>query len=147
MQATINTLDFETIYGVTFLNGLKDMEQPAPMKEAESYDWPERDGREYFMSGKVEDYDVSLDVVQVGADMSEFLARKAALVGVLQSPIFHAIYVASTGVSYSTKYKSITSYQHLTGLVGQVGAKYTINLTVLTGGQVAPLFILDGNGN
>jgi hypothetical protein len=49
IQAKLNGVDFYEGYGVVFTNGLKNMEVPPELKDAESYDWPDEDGTDELL--------------------------------------------------------------------------------------------------
>ena len=144
-QADINGIEVYDAYGLWFTNGLKNMERPADLKEAESQSWPERDGREYRLTTKLDDYDVSLYAVLSAPTMAEFLVKKAALNAVLGNGLIKEWFVYSTGITYNIKYNRTTNLEFI-NTVGAISAKFNLELTVTLQQQEETFYILDGNG-
>lgn len=107
IQAKLNGVDFYEGYGVVFTNGLKNMEVPPELKEAESYDWPDEDGTDELLIEVYKDTDVSLNCVLHASDLQSAIVRKDSLVEVLTEPRYKQFWVASTNKTYFIKYRGI----------------------------------------
>jgi hypothetical protein len=126
IQAKLNGVDFYEGYGVVFTNGLKNMEVPPELKEAESYDWPDEDGTDELLTSVLKDTDVSLDCALRGNDLQDAKTRKDALVSVLKEPRYKQFWVASTNETYFVKYRGISSFDFVNPTV----MRFKLDLTI-----------------
>ncbi len=146
-QAELDGIGMEAAFNAAFLSGLKNMERPADVKAVDSQSWPERNGREYILTDKLDDYDVSLECVVQGDTTAEAITNKDALILALNPLVIHTLHVISTNKTYNIKYNKTTGFDFLQTSTGY-GIKMTLDLTVLVGvDQVINTLILDGNGN
>lgn len=144
-QALLNGLELHDTYGVVVENGLKNMEIPADPKQVEEYDWPERNGKEYRFTDKVQDATAQLDCVMVADTMGELLTNKDALFGVLQNGQPHSIYVFETDSTHTVKYNGVTGFEFVKPSEG-AGLRFSLQFTILKGALPDTIKILDGNG-
>jgi len=146
-QAKLNGVDFESGYGIAIMSGLKNVRTPANPKPAQEQDWPEMNGKEYVLTGALQDIDVSLDCVISAPTVEEFNYRLDTFEAILQVPVLKTLWVALTGRTYNVKFNSITDFDWASINPIPV-AKFKLNLTIVQNTEDQPVIttILDGNG-
>jgi hypothetical protein len=132
-QAKINGLDLYSSYGVGIESGLKNMDKPPELKPAQEYDWGDQNGKEYFLTDKLQDTDVTLTCFLYAATLSEFSSRKAALMTMLHKPTFKTFENTLTGSIYSVKYNKVNDFDWMKDNDGKQGARFKLELTIIRG--------------
>jgi hypothetical protein len=144
-QAKLNGKFFCTNYGVGIQAGLKDMSTPADPKLAIEKDYPERNGKEYRLSSKVQDVNVTLVCWLKATSITDFFNKKTALETELNLPVLKDFWVAETNQTYKVKYNKISNYNFIVAKSTPF-ARFNIELTIVVGQQENTLIIRDGNG-
>jgi hypothetical protein len=144
-QAKLNGKYFCTTYGVGIQSGLKNTSTPAELKPAQEQDWPDRDGKEYFLTDKIQDVNVTLVCWLKASSLTDFFSKKNALETELKLPVLKDLWVAETNQTYKVKYNKISNYNFITAKVTPF-ARFNIELTIVVGQQADTLIIRDGNG-
>lgn len=146
-QAKINGVELFSVYGVGISSGLKNMDQPAQVKEAEVYDWEDEHGREYMLSGLLQDSDVTLDCFMKADTLAQFQSYKSAFENMLRIPAYKSFLVIPTGVTHQVKYNRIADFDWKSKEAGKVAATFNLELTIIRGGYNMPAeqmeFVID----
>lgn len=143
-QAKLNGNFFCTTYGVGIQGGLKDMSTPADPKPAIEKDYPERDGKIYRLSSKVQDVNVTLVCWLKATSLTDFFNKKNALETELRLPVLKDFWVAETNQTYKVKYNKISNYNFIVAKSTPF-ARFNIELTIVVGQQPVVEYVIDGN--
>lgn len=149
LETTIDNINIFQVYGVGIESGLKSLTQPAELKATEEYDWPERHGKEYFLTDKVNDTKVVLKCWIKGNSLTDFMSKKDAFEAMLRKPVFKILRDAITSKEYTVKYDKISGFDWRTKNTGKPSAKFNLELTIIQDplNQPSQTTILDGNGD
>lgn len=137
-QAKINGLDLYSSYGVGIESGLKNMDKPPELKPAQEYDWEDMPGKEYFLTDKLQDTDVTLTCFLYADNLATFNTRKSALLTMLQAPTFKTFESLATGSIYKVKYNKVSDFDWVLNSDGKQGARFKLELTIIRGAYNVP---------
>lgn len=148
-QAKINGLSLHSAYGVGIESGLKNMDRPPELKDAEVYDWGDQNGSEYNLTDRYKDTDVTLNCFMKADSMTEFNANKQALTDMLRMPAMKTFENLISGKAYLIKYNKMSDYDWISTRPGSLAAKFKLDLTIIRGGTNTPetkaSFVIDDN--
>lgn len=128
-QGKFNGLGWFTAYRCVWESGLDAFAQLLELKEAESYDWPERDGKEYYLlNRKVKPRTLPMVFLLMGDDEADFWLRFNALEDLLLADGTIDMYVNETRRAYTVFYNRPANAQAITLFTegGKVCARFTL---------------------